>query len=347
MALGREWQAGTAPQPTPGVRKTPPKSDSSAIVLASGLRLSDWALLAEDRLAKGEFRTLLVEGMAHIRAHGAHGSVESIVERALEGLVKGLRVTDEASARAALQTAKQIRGVAGQSAELAAIEAKAHRRLKQLPQAAAAYRAWLRLAPADHPERKRMLLALQKAERGELGPTRGEVFRDCEGTWCPQMIVVPAGSFMMGSPSGEAGRHSNEGPMHEVTIAKPFAVGVYEVTFGEWEACRRGGGCSHNPDDKGWGRGSRPVINVSWQDAQAYVRWLSRQTDEEYRLLSEAEWEYYGTRGNNGPVSLRFQDYHGACELRWELHLRVRQQGSIPTADRARGLVPCQCLRCT
>ena len=298
MALGREWQAGTAPQATPGVPKTPPKSDPSAIVLAGGLRLSDWALLAEDRLGKGEYRTLLVEGMAHIRAHGAHRSVESIVERALEGLVKGLRVTDEASARAALQTVNQIRGVAGQSAELVAIEAKAHRRLGQLPQAVAAYRTWLRLAPAGHPERKRMLLALQRAERGEVGL---EVFRDCDGTWCPEMVVVPAGSFMMGSPSGEAGRYSNEGPMHEVTIEKPFAVGVFEVKFEEWEACRRGGGCSHNPDDKGWGRGRHPVINVSWKDAQAYVRWLSREAGAEYRLPSESEWEYVARAGTTGP----------------------------------------------
>ena len=128
MDLGRNRQAGTAPRATTSVGKAPPKSDPRAIVLASGLRLSDWALLAEDRLATGEYRTLLVEGMTHIRAHGANESVQAVVERALEGLVKGVRVTDEASARSALATVKQIRGVVGQSAELAAIEAKAHRR---------------------------------------------------------------------------------------------------------------------------------------------------------------------------------------------------------------------------
>ena len=300
------------------VGKTPPSSDPSAIVLASGLRLSDWALLAEDRLAKGEYRTLLVEGMAHIRAHGAHESVESVVERALEGLVKGVRVTDEASARSALATVKQVRGVVGQSAELAAIEAKAHRRLQQLPKAVKAYRAWLRLAPADHPERKRMLLALQRAERGEVGPAR---FRDCDQ--CPEMIEVPAGSFMMGSPSGEASRSNNEGPVHKVTIGDAFAVGVYEVTFDEWDACRRGGGCSHNPPDRGWGRGSRPVINVSWEDAQAYVRWLSRETGERYRLLSESEWEYVARAGTKtryywGDAVGRNQANCDGCGSRWD-----------------------------
>ena len=288
------------PRATTSVGKTPPKSDPSAIVLSSGLRLSDWTLLAEDRLVKGGYRTLLVEGMAHIRAHGAHESVQAVVERAFEGLVKGVRATDKASARSALATVKQIRGVVGERVELAAIEAKAHGKLGQLPQAVKAYRSWLRLAPADHPERRRMLLAMQKAERGEVGPTRGEVFRDCDGTWCPEMVVVPAGSFVMGSPAGETDRNSNEDPRHRVTMANRFAVGVYEVTFEEWDACRRGGGCSHNPHDRGWGRGKRPVIDVSWADAQAYVKWLSRETGKEYRLLSESEWEYVARAGTTG-----------------------------------------------
>ena len=124
-------------------------------------------------------------------------------------------------------------------------------------------------------------------------------FRDCPE--CPEMVVVPAGSFDMGSPSREDGRADNEGPVHRVTIAKPFAVGVYEVTFEEWDACRRGGGCSQNPGDRGWGRGDRPVINVSWEDAQQYVRWLSRETGEEYRLPSESEWEYVARGGTTEP----------------------------------------------
>ena len=340
MELGKERQAGTVPRATTSVGKAPPKSDPRAIVLASGLRLSDWALLAEDRLAKGEYRTLLVEGMAHIRAHGAHESVQAVVERALEGLVKGVRVTDKASARSALATVKQIRGVVGERAELAAIEAKAHGKLGKLRQAVKAYGTWLRLAPTDHPERKRMLLALQRAERGEVGPAGGEVFRDCDGTWCPEMVVVPAGSFMMGSPSGESSRSNNEGPVHKVTIGDAFAVGVYEVTFDEWDACRRGGGCSHNPPDRGWGRGRRPVINVSWMDSQAYVRWLSRETGEEYRMLSESEWEYVARAGTTGPfhfgatISTAQANYNGNVTYGSGRRGRYRQRtepvGSFP-----------------
>ena len=124
----------------------------------------------------------------------------------------------------------------------------------------------------------------------------GAVFRDCPE--CPEMVVVPAGSFMMGSPVSEKDRYDSEGPVHRVTIAAPFAVGVYEVTFDEWDACVGAGGCGgYRPDDRGWGRGNRPVIMVSWEDAQAYVDWLSGKTGESYRLLSESEWEYAARAG--------------------------------------------------
>ncbi|MDP6953022.1 MAG: SUMF1/EgtB/PvdO family nonheme iron enzyme [Alphaproteobacteria bacterium] len=123
----------------------------------------------------------------------------------------------------------------------------------------------------------------------------GESFRDCPT--CPEVVVVPAGSFQMGSPSGEEGRYSDEEPMHRVSVEQAFAVGKYEVTFSQWDACVSAGGCSHRPADEGWGRGTRPVINVSWDDAQEYVRWLNRETGHEYRLLSEAEWEYAARAG--------------------------------------------------
>src|SRR5689334_11194399 len=147
-------------------------------------------------------------------------------------------------------------------------------------------------------------------EAAPLSPTQEkalkpkDTFKECAN--CPEMMVVPAGSFMMGSPKGEPGRSADEGPQHTVTIARPFAVGRFSVTFEEWDACAADGGCNqmevlaglgkvirpYKPSDEGWGRGRRPVINVSWDDAKAYVAWLSRKTGKPYRLLSGSEYEY-------------------------------------------------------
>ena len=148
----------------------------------------------------------------------------------------------------------------------------------------------------------------------------GETFRDCNQ--CPPMVVVPGGRFLMGSPTSEEGRFKHEGPQHEVRIAKPFAVGRFEVTFDDWDACVAVGDCNRVPTDSGWGRGKRPVIDVSWDDAQAYVAWLSKKTGQRYRLLSEAEWEYAARAGTttrypwgNEPGSNRAN--FGGSESRW------------------------------
>ena len=90
-----------------------------------------------------------------------------------------------------------------------------------------------------------------------------------EGADCPEMTVVPAGRFLMGSPAGQGYNH--ERPQHEVTIAKPFALAKFTLTFDEWDTCAVQGGCRRDVSDNGWGRGRRPVINVSWDDAQAYA----------------------------------------------------------------------------
>ncbi|WP_210211517.1 SUMF1/EgtB/PvdO family nonheme iron enzyme, partial [Azospirillum griseum] len=148
---------------------------------------------------------------------------------------------------------------------------------------------------------------VRRAEETVPPPLQGQgpgprVIRDCAE--CPEMVVVPSGTFMMGSPEDEPDRRGNEGPQHRVTIGQAFAVGRYAVTFDEWDACVRGGGCyAHRPGDEGWGRGRRPVINVSWNDAQAYVRWLTERTGQRYRLLSESEREYATRAGTTTPFS--------------------------------------------
>ena len=144
------------------------------------------------------------------------------------------------------------------------------------------------------------LRLLRVAQRPVVQRTTNKPFKDCP--MCPEVIEVPAGSFLRGSPALEESRKDTEGPRHEVTISQPLAVGVYEVTFAEWDACMRDGGCQgHRPEDEGWNRGRQPVVNVHWEDAQAYVAWLSEKTGMPYRLLSEAEWEYVARAGTQTP----------------------------------------------
>ena len=123
--------------------------------------------------------------------------------------------------------------------------------------------------------------------------TASQTFKDCAE--CPEMVRLPAGEFMMGSPTSEMYRGAET--QHRVTI-KPFALSKYEITFDEWDACAADGGCGgYQPMDNDWGRGKNPVINVSWADAKSYVEWLARKTGKPYRLPSEAEWEYAARAG--------------------------------------------------
>ena len=131
-----------------------------------------------------------------------------------------------------------------------------------------------------------------------------DTFKDCPD--CPEMVVVPAGSFTMGLGLAETGAIFDDFDnlqlargQREVTITRPFAVGRFEVTFAEWDACLAAGGCRYRPDDQGWGRDRRPLINVSWDDfTKEYLPWISRTTGKTYRLLSEGEWEYVARAGS-------------------------------------------------
>ena len=134
------------------------------------------------------------------------------------------------------------------------------------------------------------------------------------------MVVNPAGQFQMGCKDKLLQQwmcSEIEQPAHEVGMRVPFAMSQFEVTFADWEACVAAGGCgNYMPRDQGWGRGNRPVISVSWEDAQSYVSWLSIQTGEQYRLPSEAEWEYATRAGTDAQHSWKrdfLEDYPSNC----------------------------------
>ncbi|MBL8258279.1 MAG: SUMF1/EgtB/PvdO family nonheme iron enzyme [Candidatus Competibacteraceae bacterium] len=135
-----------------------------------------------------------------------------------------------------------------------------------------------------------------EAALSRLSPSNA-LMRDrlSDGSQGPELVVIPAGGFEMGSPSGEKGRYSDE-QQQAVRLAKPFAIGKYELMFFEYERFASATG-RPVPDDHGWGRGRRPVINVSWRDAKDYTDWLSQQTGRRYRLPTEAEWEYAARAG--------------------------------------------------
>ena len=137
-------------------------------------------------------------------------------------------------------------------------------------------------------------LAVSPPAFGDDTLVPGDEFKDCPQ--CPVMVVVPSGETRIGTPPVDQGRPYSEGRRREVRVNDPFAMGKFEVTFDEWDACVNEGACANAQDD-GLGRGKRPVINISWTEADAYTRWLKRKTGKTYRIPTEAEWEYSARAG--------------------------------------------------
>ena len=185
------------------------------------------------------------------------------------------------------------------------------------------YQSWLGLTDSSHPERKQVLEALVAAREGRPIYKVGDIIQDCPE--CPQMVYIPTGSFYMGDIQG--GGYPYEKPVHRVSV-KAFLMSATEVTFNQWDACVTAGGCDDSGPrsargNNGWGRGARPVIEVSWEDAQQYVKWISAKTGEQYRLPSEAEWEYAARAGSETKYSWgnsigNNKANCGGCGSRWD-----------------------------
>ena len=149
-----------------------------------------------------------------------------------------------------------------------------------------------------------------EVQAAEMPPSPVPSFRDCPD--CPEMSIIPAGQYKMGSPHGD----TDEVPVHAVVIAAPFAIGRHPVTFAEWDACVADKGCTYKPDDAGQGRGQQPVVNVSWNDIQQYMAWLSKKTGHVYRLPPESKFEYAARAGSatDFPWGDKLDGHHMTCD---------------------------------
>ena len=155
--------------------------------------------------------------------------------------------------------------------------------------------------PGTSAKAPREPIAVEQLKGQEASLTRGTVFRDRLKISVeePEMVIIPAGSFRMGDIHGVG--ENDALPVHSVEIKRRFAIGRYEVTFEQYDQFATAMGRKF-PDDRSWGRGRRPVIHVSWQDARDYAEWLSQETGKRYRLLTEAEWEYAARSGGKDEI---------------------------------------------
>ena len=279
---------------------------------------------AKDAAEKAAARKAAEAKAAAARAAAEKAAARKAAEaRAAAAKAAAARAARAAAARATAAKAAQAKIAAEQWAaekEAAAREAAAR---EAAAQEAAAKEAAAKEAVAKETaarETATRLAAAREAAERETRSSRaqlrsGTVIRDCAD--CPEIVWLPQGEFIMGESSAA------NGPRHVVRINYMLAVGRYEVTFAEWDACVTDGGCRRRPYDSGWGRGRQPVINVSWADAQQYSAWLSRKTGKRYRLLTEAEWEYAARAGSHASYWWGNDAGHGDancydCGSRWD-----------------------------
>lgn len=302
------------------------------------------------------------------RMESTRAAIDAYLEQFPEGLHRAdadlllneLRLAEEAEQRrqdealrqddAAWETARTQRTVAALDTYLADWPAGAHGEEARSLRAALqgeisdrrAFQAAQKLNDIDayqsyidaFPRGNSVAAALEAIDNLTLRP--GKTFKDCPD--CPSMVVVPAGSFWQGSDEGSPLALKKETPKRTVTFAEPFAIGVFEITFDQWDQCVSEGGCQATPNDNGWGRGDRPVIMVSWSDAQQFVSWLSDRTGQRYSLPSESQWEYAARAGEEGDWPLgdpalvcQFANIAGIeSGFRWQ-HKSCEDQAALET----------------
>jgi formylglycine-generating enzyme required for sulfatase activity len=269
-----------------------------AVVFATALLvrgLAELALRDEAHKIRGEQQQVLA------RAPSASGAVIATSDGTIASEMARLRGHDDSvTAVVAMEQSQELLLLSGDKEGNVRLSRHAASAGLETPDEIAAWAESTIWAPLGRPVARWTLTAAAQALPFTIPvEARGKAlysFRDCAE--CPEMVALSGGLMLRGSPWFEMGRSFDEGP-RQVFVVGPVAVGRFEVTFDEWAACVAGGGCRSNvnPADEGWGRGRRPVINVSWNDAQEYVRWLSQSTGQRYRLLTEAEWEYAARAG--------------------------------------------------
>lgn len=267
-----------------------------------------WATAQEADTVRG-YEDYLEAWPEGLHADAARARIAEI-KAAEDARQRAAREAAEAEARA-WETAARENTVESYQTYLEAYPAaenseEARNRIAALQAAAADEAAWASAKAANRaaayeqylnafPQGKYAAEAIAAIER--LRPSPGRTFSDCDN--CPTLMVLPGGNDTLGALDTDDKARANEKPARPVQFSAPFAMSVTEVTFSQFDACIAAGGCSSRPSDNGWGRGSRPVINVSFADAQDYASWLSKETGQLYSLPSEAEWEYAARAGSN------------------------------------------------